>query len=128
MITESDPGYRTWFKNGASTLWERWEGEDDGSHNHHMFAGVIAWFYKALLGIEPREDAPAFERIDLNPCFLPSLDFVRGATQTARGDICAEWTKEDGGFRYTVRISKGIHATFRGQTLSAGINEFFVTE
>lgn len=128
MITKSDPGYRTWFKHGATTLWERWAGEDDGSHNHHMFSGVIAWFYKALLGIEPKEGAPAFAAIDLIPCFLPSLGFVRGSMQTTRGEIRAEWRAVDGGFRYTVEIPEGVRATFRGQTLAAGSNEFFVKD
>lgn len=126
MITESEPGYRTWYRHGATTLWERWAGEDDGSHNHHMFSGVIAWFYKALLGIAPCEDAPAFEKLSLSPCFLPSLGFVRGSMQTVKGLIEAEWTCESDGFRYTVTVPDGISATFRGQALKVGKNEFFV--
>ena len=50
LITETTPGYKSWFELGATTLWEKWDGKDSGSHNHHMFSGVIAWFYKSLLG------------------------------------------------------------------------------
>ena len=126
MITESEPGYRTWFAHGATTLWERWAGEDDGSHNHHMFAGVIAWFYKYLLGIAPTENAPAFESIELKPYFLKELGFVRGSVQTVKGEIHVEWHTQNDGFRYTVTLPEGIRATFRDQLLSAGKNEFFI--
>lgn len=126
MITESEPGYRTWYRHGASTLWERWDGECEGSHNHHMFAGVIAWFYKALLGIEPREDAPGFEEITLSPCFCSELGFVRGEIETVRGKICARWQYADGIFHYTVTLPDGIRATFRGKPLSTGLNEFWI--
>jgi alpha-L-rhamnosidase len=126
MITESEPGYKTWYRHGATTLWERWAGEDDGSHNHHMFSGVIAWFYKALLGILPCEEAPAFETIELSPCFIEKVGFVRGTMQTLRGRIDAEWCEEPDGFRYTVTIPDDVCATFRGQKLMTGKNEFFV--
>lgn len=126
MITETEPGYKTWFNHGATTLWERWEGEEDGSHNHHMFAGIISWFYRSLLGIAPSVEAPGFTRIALSPCFLKELGFVKGYEDTARGRIEASWRYENGGFRYIVTIPDGIEATFRGKTLSIGKNEFFI--
>lgn len=126
MITETEPGYKTWFRHGATTLWERWAGEEDGSHNHHMFAGIISWFYRSLLGIAPSVEAPGFARIELSPCFLKELGFVGGYEDTVRGRIEAAWRYENGGFRYTVTIPDGIEATFRGKTLSIGKNEFFI--
>ena len=126
MITETEPGYKTWFRHGATTLWERWEGENDGSHNHHMFAGVISWFYRSLLGIVPSEEAPGFEAIELCPAFVREAGFVKGHEDTVRGRIEAEWRYENGGFRYTVTIPDGIKASFDGQTLTVGKNEFFI--
>jgi alpha-L-rhamnosidase len=126
MIAESEPGYKTWYLAGATTLWERWDGANDGSHNHHMFSGVIAWFYKALLGISPMEDHPAFEQLELTPCFIEEPGFVRGKMETVRGVIEAEWRLEGENFRYTVTIPDGIRATFRGQILTTGKNEFII--
>ena len=126
MITETEPGYRTWWRNGATTLWERWEGENDGSHNHHMFAGVISWFYRSLLGIEPKADAPGFREIELAPQFIRALGSVSGHTETVMGRIDAAWRFEEGGVRYTVIIPEGMKATFRGEKLKAGKNEFLL--
>lgn len=126
LITESEPGYKTWFCNGATTLWERWDGENNGSHNHHMFSGVIAWFYKALLGIAPTVEYPAFEKLELCPSFIPSVGFVRGRMDTVRGRIEAEWRTVEDGFTYLVTIPEGVCATFRDQKLHTGRNAFFV--
>ena len=126
LLTESDPGYRTWFERGETTLWERWAGEDKGSHNHHMFSGVIAWFYRALLGIVPSENAPGFEEIELKPCFVPALGYAKGSMQTVRGEIEAEWRYGDGVFTYTVTIPKGITAVYNEKTLTEGKHEFHI--
>lgn len=126
LLTESDPGYRTWFEKGESTLWEIWNGEDKGSHNHHMYSGVIAWFFHALLGVTPCVDAPGFERIELHPCFIKELGYAKGSMQTVRGKIDVEWRAEDGGFLYTVTLPEGIAASYNGKALSCGENRFVI--
>ena len=124
IITEGEPGYKTWYDHGATTLWECWDGQDKGSHNHHMFSNVLGWFFKSLLGIAPKEEAPAFEEIELHPCFIKDIGFVKGHTVTVRGRIDAEWKYEDGEFIYTVTLPEGIRATFDEKTLKVGKNVF----
>jgi alpha-L-rhamnosidase len=126
LLTDSDPGYRTWMNKGATTLWERWAGEDDGSHNHHMFSGVIACFFRYLLGIAPCPDAPAFDRLECKPCLLREVGFAEGELETPKGKILARWQAEEDGFVYTVTLPEGIRATFRGEELRAGENVFRV--
>ncbi len=126
LLTDSDPGYRTWMNKGATTLWERWAGEDDGSHNHHMFSGVIACFFRYLLGIAPCPDAPAFDRLECKPCLLSEVGFAEGELETPKGKILARWQAEEDGFVYTVTLPEGIRATFRGEELRAGENVFRV--
>ena len=127
LITESKPGYRNWFERGATTLWESWECDRrGGSQNHHMFSNVLAWFYKSLLGIAPQEDAPGFERIELHPCFIKELGFVKGSMDTVKGRIEAEWKIENDRFLYTVTVPDGIQANFNGKTLSPGKNQFVI--
>ena len=128
LITESEPGYRTWFRCGATTLWERWDGELKCSHNHHMYSGVIAWFYKSLLGVAPCEKAPGFEAIELCPAFIKELGYVKGNMETVRGEIAAEWRYGEGEFVYTVEIPEGITATFDGEVLKPGKNVFHIHE
>ena len=126
LITETTPGYKSWFEEGATTLWEKWDGKDSGSHNHHMFSGVIAWFYKSLLGISPDVEHPGFERIELKPSFVEGVGFVKGSFQTVRGKISAEWRYERGKFFYTVDLPEGISARFGDEELQAGTNTFTI--
>lgn len=112
MISESEPGYRTWYESGATTLWEMWDGKDKGSHNHHMYSNVLSWFFTDLLGISPKEEAPAFREIELKPSFVREIGFVKGHTVTVRGRIDAEWRYGNGEFIYTVTLPEGIRASF----------------
>lgn len=128
IITESEPGYKTWYDHGATTLWECLDGTTLGSHNHHMFSGVIAWFYTSLLGIAPNEEHPAFEEVVLKPCFIRDLGHAEGWFDTVRGRIGASWERVDGGYRYTVSVPSDIHAFFRGEAVGTGEHTFFVSD
>ena len=128
LITESEPGFKTWFSHGATTLWESWDGANKGSHNHHMFSCVVAWFYKSLLGLQPDPAYPGFEKIELCPRMFKELPFVSGNMQTVRGTLEAGWRYADGYFVYTVKIPEGIQASYRGKTLPSGIHTFTIKE
>jgi len=128
LITESEPGYKTWFDNGATTLWERWDGIDYHSHNHHMYAGVVGWFFKSLLGIGPNETHPGFESIDLHPCFIADAGYTFGRLETVRGTVTLGWEYKDGRFEYTVTLPEGIKATYNGIELTQGENKFIIDE
>lgn len=128
MITESIPGYRLWYENGATTLWERWDGLRIHSHNHHMFSNVLGWFFKSLLGIAPKESAPGFCEIDLTPRFVTELSYCQGYTDTVRGRIEAMWTYKDGEFSYTVTIPHGVSAVWNGRRIGEGTHTFRIAE
>ena len=128
MITENKPGFRTWYDAGATTLWELWEAFEYGSHNHHMFSNILAWFFKALLGICPKEDKPAFSEIELKPCFIKELGYAKGYQTTVHGKISAEWKYEKGGFTFVVNIPNGVMAKYDGKVLPTGISTFFIKE
>ena len=89
-----------------------------------MFSGIIAWFYKSLLGIAPDIQHPAFEEIELKPVFIKELGFIKGSMETVKGERCAEWKYEDGEFIYTVDIPEGISASFGGKEIPTGKNIF----
>ncbi|MEJ5169873.1 MAG: family 78 glycoside hydrolase catalytic domain, partial [Fimbriimonadales bacterium] len=51
LFRTDQPSYGWWREQGATTLWETWDG--NASRNHIMFGDVSAWFYKQLAGIRP---------------------------------------------------------------------------
>ena len=93
---KSSTGWAAMLAQGATTLWEHWEGSDDTySHNHPMFGSVSQWFYHWLGGIQPAPSAIGFDRIIIRPQMPKGLDWVRSHYDSVRGRIVSNW-KRDG--------------------------------
>ncbi len=86
------PGWGYWIKQGASTLWENWNGEN--SRNHIMFGDISAWFYQGLAGINADPLYPGFEHIIIRPNPVQDLEFVQAEYRSVRGRIYSNWRKE----------------------------------
>lgn len=65
------PGYGYWIANGATSLWERWDGSS--SQNHIMFGDFTAWCFSHIAGIQIK--APGFKEIILKPANLSGIDY-----------------------------------------------------
>lgn len=104
----SFPSYGYMIDNGATTLWEEWNG--DYSQNHPMFGSVSEWFYKSLAGISPSTDANGFDKIILKPSFTEGLKWVNGSYQSIRGKIGYSWNNTDGNVTMEVNIPGNTNA------------------
>ncbi len=94
MATQTTfPGWGYWIQNGATTLYEDWEGVS--SLNHHMFGDISAWFYKGLAGINQDTNSIGFKNIIINPNIVGDLKWVRASYQSPYGLIKVSWEKED---------------------------------
>jgi len=90
------PSWGYMIREGATTLWERWEylaSEGMNSHNHIMFGSVDAWFYRVLAGINVDEDAPGYERVIFKPYPVDDLDHASASVETMRGTVSSSWKK-----------------------------------
>ena len=89
---ETFPSWKWMLKNGATTLWEHWEQEENTySHNHPMFGSVSAWFFRWLGGIQCAPDAIGFDRILIRPQLVGDLTWVKSSHETVRGTITSNW-------------------------------------
>ena len=103
MATQTEfPSYGHWIKQGATTLWERWQG--DYSHNHIMFGDVSAWMFKALAGINPDPDQPGFKRVIIRPQPVNGLDWVRAEHESPYGMIRIAWQNHGDVFKLTISV------------------------
>ena len=109
ITQESYPGYGYMIKEGATTLWERWEkltGSGMNSHNHHMFGSVDAWFYNYVAGIKPQE--PGFRKFIVE---IPRLRRVTHASASVyiptRGLIAVTWSRNETGYSVSVAVPVG---------------------
>ena len=105
----SFPSWGHWLAQGATTLWEQWDGE--GSHNHHMFSDISAWFYQGLAGILPDREEPGFRHIVFRPQVVDDLDFVEASHDSLYGRIACRWETSAAGLTVRVSVPANCHAT-----------------
>ena len=92
---ETFPSWGWWIVNGATTFYENWplDASSDISMNHIMFGEINAWYYKALGGIFPDEEAPGFKNVVLKPNFVDGLDHFEAEHEGPYGTIISRWEK-----------------------------------
>ncbi len=103
------PGWGWWIEQGATTLWEEWDGT--ASRNHIMFGDISAWFYKALAGINPDPAHPGFRHFFIHPNVVGDLTSARASYDSVCGQIESAWREADGRFLLTIRIPANTSAT-----------------
>jgi len=112
------PGWVYMARNGATTMWERWDSDDSvgsgmNSLNHSPFTHVSEFFYEVLAGIR-LADRPATEAVTVAPALVEDLDSVSASVETAGGEMNVDWTR-DTGCRYelSVTVPWNTHGTVR---------------
>jgi alpha-L-rhamnosidase len=110
MLTQTTyPGWGHWIEQGATTLWETWEGPD--SQNHIAFGDISAWMYKTLAGISPDESSPGFRHFFLRPQVLHGLTWVRAEHKCMYGLIRSGWRVEGDSIFFDMKIPANTTAT-----------------
>ncbi|MDR3261508.1 MAG: glycoside hydrolase family 78 protein [Tannerella sp.] len=108
------------LKNGATTVWERWDAWVPGrgfqsagmnSLDHFAFGSVSEWMFRHVLGINPDTDHPGYGHFTIHPRPGGSLTWAKGAYHSIRGEIASSWEIENGQFTLTVKIPANTTAT-----------------
>ena len=100
------PGYLYMVDNGATGVWEEWDG--GRSHLHNCYNGIGSWFFQALGGIVPLE--PGFRRVRIDPQVPEGLEWVKVTQETPYGPIVVERR----GDRLDVDVPVGVTAEIGG--------------
>jgi len=112
IVTQTTyPSWGYMIREGATTLWERWENIEGGgmnSHNHIMLGSVDAWFYKILAGA--RCLSPGWERVEIKPRFVAGLRSASARLDTIRGPLETEWIREANALDLRLRLPAGATA------------------
>ncbi|MCR5709463.1 MAG: glycoside hydrolase family 78 protein [Bacteroidales bacterium] len=108
----SYPGYLFMLDQGATGVWEEWDG--GRSHLHNCYNGIGSWFYQALGGIIPEE--AGYRRVLIDPQIPEGLRWVRVSQETPCGTIVVKRN----GAKLHIEIPAGITATVRGREYTCG--------
>ncbi|MDR0536817.1 MAG: glycoside hydrolase family 78 protein [Tannerellaceae bacterium] len=116
VTNRSYPSWGYMIERGATTIWELWNGDTAdpsmNSGNHVMLLGdLVIWFYEHLAGIRNHPGSSGFNRIEMKPCIMPELDYVKASYNSVHGLICSHWLKTSGGLRWDINIPCNTTAT-----------------
>ena len=90
LLNDEYPSFGYMLKNGATALWETWEG--NGSKNHTAFLSGDSWLTYGLAGINP---LGGYKEFCIKPYFAKEIDFLKVSLQCEYGTISLDWVRRD---------------------------------
>lgn len=120
LLTDTYPSWGYSIRQGATTIWERWDGwteekgfQDPGmnSFNHYALGSVGEWLYSTVLGIDLDPHSPGFREFILHPQPGPGMTWAKGSYDGLYGKIESEWRTEKGWIEMKISIPANTSAS-----------------
>ena len=117
LLQEDYPSWLYTVKNGATTMWERWNSytKEHGfgdvgmnSFNHYAYGAVGEWMYSVIGGIRPM--APGFKKILFAPEPGGGLTEATTSLQTPHGLASCQWRLRGRRLSVDLQVPAGVRA------------------
>ncbi|WP_114782522.1 glycoside hydrolase family 78 protein [Botryobacter ruber] len=107
--TNTYPSWGYMVANGATTIWELWNGNtaapNMNSYNHVMMLGdLVIWYFEDLAGIKSSREQTGFKQLEMKPQVVDGLDFVNASYHSIHGEIKSDWKKEKKRFTWNITV------------------------
>jgi alpha-L-rhamnosidase len=102
LLNTSYPSWGYLVDHGATTMWERWNGDQMrgdpsmNSYNHYAYGAVADWIYRYAAGIDTTPADAGFHTIFLHPAFDAQLGSIDFTYKSPYGPIHSAWTMRNG--------------------------------
>jgi alpha-L-rhamnosidase len=122
LSQRTQPSWRHMLDNGATTIWERWDGWSPehgfqspqmNSFNHYSLGSVGEWLYRFILGIDQEPGTAGFTRLLLRPHPGTPLSWARGTYRSVRGAVSTSWSLSAGQFTLQAEVPPNVTASIR---------------
>lgn len=130
LLKEDYPSWLYPVKMGATTIWERWDGQKpDGSFqtpgmnsfNHYAYGAIGDWMYRKMAGIDTYEEEPGYRHILIKPHPGGGFSDVKASLMTYYGQVSSDWKISGSNLTLTLEIPVNTRATV--YLPSTGLNE-----
>ena len=104
LLQDKYPSWLYPVKMGATTIWERWDGQKPdssfqtpgmNSFNHYAYGAIGDWMYRKMVGIDTYEDGPGYKHISIKPYMGGNFKMAQASLETYYGKLSCSW-KIDG--------------------------------
>lgn len=98
LLNTRMPSWGYQVEHGATTTWERWNGDkkmDDpqmNSLNHYAYGAVADWMYRYAAGVDASPLDAGFHTVLLHPVFDARLSPLKFEYESSYGEIESGWT------------------------------------
>ena len=104
---EENPGWLYEVKQGATTVWERWDGTD--SRNHYSPGSVCEWMFHTICGIQIAGE----NRFVIEPQPGGTLSYAKATYKSLYGTVSCAWEKQYKKTQYTIKVPENTIATVK---------------
>jgi alpha-L-rhamnosidase len=120
MESERFPSWIYSINQGATTIWERWDGYVKGrgfqnpgmnSFCHYSIGSVGEWMYRVIIGINPDDNIPGYKHFIIHPQPGGTVTWAKGSYNSIYGRIASDWKKDGNLFTLVIEIPVNTSAT-----------------
>ncbi len=120
LMQDSFPSWLFSVKQGATTIWERWDGwtpekgfQDPGmnSFNHYSLGSCGEWLFDSAAGIGMDAMNPGYKHVIIHPQTTSPLTWVTAHHDSMFGRIESNWKKDATDLELNVKIPANSTAT-----------------
>jgi alpha-L-rhamnosidase len=110
LLNTQHPSWGYLVEHGATTTWERWNGDEMqgdpqmNSYNHYAYGAVADWLYRYAAGIDATPLNAGFHTVVLHPVFDARLGSVDFKYDSSYGEIRSSWTVDGRTAKWQVEI------------------------
>jgi alpha-L-rhamnosidase len=98
LLNTGMPSWGYVVEHGATTTWERWDGDEMrgdpqmNSYNHYAYGAVADWIYRFAAGVDASPLDAGFHTVVLHPVFDARLSPLKFEYESSYGEIASSWT------------------------------------
>ena len=110
LLNTNYPSWGYLVDHGATTMWERWNGDQMksdpsmNSYNHYAYGAVADWIYRYAAGVDTLSSDPGFHTVYLHPSFDSQLGSIDFTYPSPYGEIHSAWAVKDGNAHWDLII------------------------
>jgi alpha-L-rhamnosidase len=133
LLNERYPSWLYPVKQGATTIWERWDGlkpdstfqdKSMNSFNHYAYGAIGEWMYRVVAGLNLDPAHPGYKHIVVRPRPGGNFTWARAAIETQYGQSASGWKRDGNRMTVTVRVPPNASASVWLPAASlAGVSE-----
>ena len=104
LMNTEKPGWLAEVEEGATTIWESWEG--NLSRNHYSPGAVCQWLFESAAGIHVDGE----NHFRIAPLPGSPLNYAEASYQSLYGTVTSRWQRNGESIRYTISVPANCQA------------------